>query len=128
MTRSWKRPRGLLAMTTSGRILIFCVVGSLLGALGAIPASYSEETAKTEMSIDLPVETVTFKPGPHQTLAQSYCLICHSADYVYMQPPQSQEGWKEVVNKMQKTFGCPIPDSQVQDLVDYLYSQNGAAH
>lgn len=101
------------------------VLGVMVGLVGATAPAQPAGEARSERSIELPAETATFKPGPHQTVAQTYCLICHSADYVYMQPPQSRDGWKEVVTKMQKTFGCPIPDSQVPDLVEYLHSQNG---
>ena len=36
-----------------------------------------------------------------------------------------QATWKKIVHKMQSAFGCPIPDDQVSQLVDYLVSQNG---
>lgn len=66
-----------------------------------------------------------FAPGKGADLANGYCRICHSADFVYVQPPLSKKNWKVEVVKMQKAFKCPLPDKDVNELVTYLYSQNG---
>ena len=77
--------------------------------------------------ISLPRSTYhrTFPPGKGADLANGYCRICHSADFVYVQPPLSKKTWHVEVVKMQKAFKCPLPDSDVNELVAYLYSQNG---
>ncbi len=82
-------------------------------------------SAADKVSIDLPKETAHFKPGPGVQVAQTYCVICHSADYIYMQPPLTRAQWEAEVTKMRKVFGAPLPEDQVKTVVDYLMTQNG---
>lgn len=77
-----------------------------------------------QSTLNLPPDPMSFQPAPGSQLANSYCLICHSAEYIYMQPPHHREQWTEIVQKMKKSFGCPIPDEQISQLVEYLLSQN----
>jgi mono/diheme cytochrome c family protein len=100
-------------------------VGALIEAASAtLPA----QTGPGVVSIRLPQETALFKPAPGAELAQGHCLTCHSADYVYMQPPLAQDKWKAVVEKMRKVFGCAVPDADVETLARYLALQNGPQH
>ena len=75
-------------------------------------------------TITFPPDPITFQSGEGSQIATTYCLICHSAEYIYMQPPHSQENWEEIVHKMKRTFGCPIPESDIPALLTYLMSQN----
>jgi len=76
--------------------------------------------------IQLPPETLVYKPGPGSEIANAQCLICHSADYVSTQYPESpRDYWKATVLKMKKAYGAPIPDAQVEPLVDYLSKNYG---
>lgn len=84
----------------------------------------AQETATSAISFEFPNDPAGFKPGPGSDIASGFCLICHSAEYVYIQPPHDSERWKEIVHKMKHVFGCPIPDEQVRPLVEYLLSQN----
>jgi hypothetical protein len=68
-----------------------------------------------------------FQPGPGQEVANTYCLMCHSADYIYTQPLHSQEKWQSLVIKMKQAFGCPIPDDQIPILAAYLIGQNSVS-
>lgn len=77
------------------------------------------------VTISLPAETAQFKPGAGMDFATANCLICHSADYVYMQPPLSEAQWQAVVVKMKKVMGAPLPDADIGPLVKYLMTQNG---
>ena len=81
--------------------------------------------AAGEVSITLPQENARLKPGPGMDTAAKYCMICHSVDYIYMQPPLTKDQWHGTVMKMKKVFGAPIPDSDVDTIVTYLESQNG---
>jgi len=79
------------------------------------------------LKIELPPETVKYKPGPHQDLAVARCSICHSADYVATQPPNlTRAAWTAEVNKMKKVYGAPIADEDVETLADYLVTQYGS--
>ncbi|NKB80479.1 MAG: c-type cytochrome [Nitrospirales bacterium] len=75
-------------------------------------------------SVSFPHDPATFQPGAGSSIASGYCTMCHSAEYVYMQPPHNRDQWAEIVDKMRHSFGCPIPDEHVSQLVDYLVSQN----
>jgi hypothetical protein len=101
------------------------LVSLLLVWLFVVVAGVAVTRADSTTSITLPPPNITFKDGPNVGLAQSRCLICHSADYVYIQPPLTRAQWTAEVTKMQKTFGAPITDADIPLLVDYLMSQNG---
>ncbi|MGA2396115.1 MAG: cytochrome c [Candidatus Lustribacter sp.] len=77
------------------------------------------------VSVSLPAATVAFNDGPNVETARAYCLTCHSAEYVYMQPPLARPAWTAEVVKMRNAYGASIPDSATDAIVDYLLSQNG---
>ena len=91
----------------------------------ATQQALAETGPASDPALALPRDPFSFQPDPGSTIASRYCLICHSAEYVYTQPPHPTATWKKIVHKMQSAFGCPIPDDQVSQLVDYLVSQNG---
>jgi hypothetical protein len=78
-----------------------------------------------DTNIKWPAETARLKPGPGAELATAHCLICHSADYISTQPPMPRAFWKGSVQKMQQKYGAPIPEVQVERLVDYLFQAYG---
>ena len=85
---------------------------------------FAGEISSSNRSITFPTDPFSFQPGQGQEIANSYCVICHSADYIYMQPPHSQGRWTEIIKKMKHTFGCPIPDDSIATLASYLTHQN----
>jgi len=100
---------------------IFCVL-VLLASL--MPSAMADPNPSTEMPVVLPSDPFSFHPGPGSTIASSYCEVCHSAEYIYMQPPHSKKTWTKIVLKMKSAFGCSIPDDQIPLLVKYLVGQN----
>lgn len=99
--------------------LAFCVVASLNTAAAG-------ESSPRGLTIKLPPETASFKPGAGSEIASANCQICHSADYVSTQPPSTTRAkWTEIVEKMQSTFGAPIQTKQIAPLVDYLVKNYG---
>lgn len=91
-----------------------CFVGHRAGA----------ETIGERAVFELPPDPRSFQEGPGSHIARPYCLICHSAEYIYMQPPHPHAQWEAIVKKMKRAFGCAIPDEDIAPLVDYLVSQN----
>ena len=91
-----------------------------LGVLLFGLASYAAE-------IQLPPETGAFKQDIGAEIANGQCLICHSVEYVSSQPTMGRAFWKGSVVKMQQKYGAPIPDVQVEPLVDYLTKNYGIA-
>jgi cytochrome c5 len=71
-------------------------------------------------SITLPQDPTELKPGPGRDTVEKYCSICHSTDYIIMQPPFPEKKWGEIVNKMIKVFGAPIPADAAKEITSYL--------
>ncbi|HZZ30700.1 MAG TPA: cytochrome c [Phenylobacterium sp.] len=83
----------------------------------AAPAAYSP-----------PPETARLLDGPDMAKAQTYCLACHSADYVTTQPRGMPAAfWEGEVTKMRNAYGAPIPDDAVKPIVNYLTTTYSAA-
>ena len=114
-------PKASLIMTRTLSISVFllCIILTSLGSL-----SLAEEPTNTTRSISLPPDPFSFQPGTGQEVANTYCVICHSADYIYTQPAHSKEKWAAIIHKMQQAFGCPIPPDQISTLATYLFQQN----
>ncbi len=98
------------------RVLRTAVLASALVILGA---------ASSTVTITLPPDNVQFEPGPGADLATANCATCHSAAYIYVQPPLNRKQWTAEVLKMQKAYGAPVADRDVGAIVDYLLTQNG---
>lgn len=63
--------------------------------------------------------------APGYASFEKNCLSCHSARYVQMQPNFSEKTWLNIVTKMKKNFGAPVPDSAVNGIVQYLVAIKG---
>jgi mono/diheme cytochrome c family protein len=81
----------------------------------------------TKVSVQLPTSLTPFPAGVGADIANSQCLICHSADMVLYQPARTQEQWKETINKMRSAYGAPLPAEQVDALAAYLLGLNPEA-
>jgi len=75
------------------------------------------------LSIELPAETARLAPSelPGYAIASQKCTICHSADYIQLQPPgMNQSQWRGEVAKMQHAYGAPVDDQQADAIAAYL--------
>jgi hypothetical protein len=99
-------------------IRIFFIVLFLTGTALAEPNSGMVH------SIKLPVVQIDLKPGPGKEKASAFCAVCHSLDYITTQPAFTEEKWREIVAKMVKVFGAPIPQDTAREITAYL----GAAY
>lgn len=89
-------------------------------------AALAASSAVTSARIQLPESSATLEPGAGADLATAYCSVCHSLDYITMQPPgMPRSFWAGSVTKMKVTFGAPIPDEAEKALVDYLTAAYG---
>jgi len=82
----------------------------------------------TVVKVELPVSNAFFPPGAGADVANSQCLICHSAGMVLHQPPLTQNEWVGEINKMRNAYGAPLPADQVEALAKYLQSLNDGQH
>ena len=78
----------------------------------------------SKVSVQLPAGLAVFPAGEGAQIANSQCLICHSADMVSYQPTRTQDQWKDTINKMRAAYGAPVPAEQVDMLAAYLSRLN----
>lgn len=101
-------------------------IAFVLAMLCTLPgASYALEKGATR-SIALPAIDTDLRDGKGKEKVVTYCSICHSVDYVTMQPPLTNAQWTATVNKMIKVFGAPIGEEDSKAIIDYLVAQYGA--
>ena len=79
-------------------------------------------------SIELPVIPVQLKSGPGLDKVSTLCNICHSTDYITMQPPFARSTWTAEVNKMVKVMGAPINEDDAKTIVNYLVAAYGTGN
>jgi cytochrome c len=80
--------------------------------------------------IQLPPETTALRASllPGYRIAAQKCSICHSADYITLQPPaMSLKQWTAEMVKMQHAYGAPIDDEDIKPLAVYLTVTYGDA-
>jgi len=77
------------------------------------------------ITITLPPETATLKPGKGAELAQANCLVCHSAEYIASQPPMPRKFWDASVKKMIEKYAAPTPPEITAALAEYLTATYG---
>jgi hypothetical protein len=76
-------------------------------------------------SITLPVTEVKLKPGPGSEKTSTLCNICHSLEYITMQPALPKATWSKEVNKMIKVMGAPINEEDAKVISEYLSTSYG---
>jgi cytochrome c len=99
-------------------------------ALYAVGQGMSACAAESLREITLPAETAVLvsSPLPGYAIATQKCAICHSADYINLQPPHmSLAQWTAEVGKMQHSYAAPIDDAEVKLIAIYLASTYGDA-
>lgn len=101
--------------------LVACVIAASCGQRA------TENTgSQTFHSIQDISEVVTKLPeAPGYQAFNNNCLICHSSRYILNQPDFPEKTWNSIVTKMQKTFGAPVPDSSIHEIVQYLVAIKG---
>ena len=94
------------------------LIGALLVIL--VNVAHAEE-------ITLPADHPhgALKPGAGSELTQRSCGLCHSTDYIVMQPPGDSKQWDGVVTKMIKVYGAPLSDADARLIAEYLARHYG---
>jgi mono/diheme cytochrome c family protein len=124
------------------RTVFVWAVPVLVGGVAAIVGSYylSESIAVqakrqsnialadfAAINVSLPTGAAVFPAGQGSDIANTNCLICHSAGMVLRQPLLTVAEWSTEINKMKESFGAPIPSNQIEELAHYLGVVNGRA-
>lgn len=76
-------------------------------------------------SMTLPVVETRLKEGEGIDKVMTNCNICHSVDYITMQPQFPNAKWSEIVHKMINVFGAPISEDDAQIIINYLADRYG---
>jgi hypothetical protein len=76
-------------------------------------------------TITLPVVPFELPDAPGRKAVMDRCVACHTTRYITMQPRFTRETWTNEVTKMKKTFGAPVADEQVEEIVNYLVAVRG---
>jgi mono/diheme cytochrome c family protein len=101
-------------------------IGNASAALAdPAPKRLAPSTLNHTVSATLPDSQHVFPPGAGADIANSQCMICHSAGMVTRQPPLSFGVWKSEINKMRTAYGAPMPEDQVDALAKYLTTIDG---
>ncbi len=79
-------------------------------------------------SISLPYVEVRLADGEGRDIVERNCIMCHSLDYIPMQPKFTKAQWTAIVNKMTKTFGAPVPDDDVEKIIGFLTIRYGTGN
>jgi hypothetical protein len=112
----WPAAPGLLP------IAIGAVFAIVVGCQG-LPAG-----ANDVRTIRLPPETAVLRSSllPGYEIAVQKCGICHSADYVNLQPPgMSVTQWTAELTKMRNAYGAPLDEIDINLLSVYLATAYG---
>ena len=89
------------------------------------PVSKAEQRGSVRF-IRLPEWKPALPEGKVRDIVLVQCGMCHTPEYITLQPPLSRDAWTASVTKMRTTYGGPIPEEQVPKIVDYLVAINGA--
>jgi mono/diheme cytochrome c family protein len=83
--------------------------------------------AAADKTIPMPADHAyaTLKTGPGVEVTRQQCVVCHSTDYIVMQPRGDAKQWDGVVTKMIKVFGAPVNDQDAKTIIEYLATQYG---
>jgi len=114
-----------LATNTATVVSLLLVIGGMFGCTrgSAIKAPVAGIVLRSQR-ISLPYHGREFSGGPQASVANTYCLMCHSGGMVLTQPPLPLSVWQAELNKMIKVYGCPLPESSVDDLAGFIKEQN----
>jgi hypothetical protein len=82
---------------------------------------------KDVKQITLPNIQIELASGAGREKVQTLCNICHSVDYITMQPAGTKAQWTATVTKMRKLFGAPISDADSEVISSYLAEYYGTA-
>jgi mono/diheme cytochrome c family protein len=112
----------LFGVASSQAAIWSCAAGPAPGPQDKIPAVSSPTSAH---SISLPHFEPELPVAPGRDEFMAVCVSCHSPRYVTMQPAFPQRQWETTVDKMVKSYGAQMDQTQRLSIVGYLVTING---
>ncbi len=112
------------------KTLLMIITIAILACMPVIVLSQEQVTQDKSSvhSIQLPVIPVPLKQGPGLDKVSTFCNICHSTDYITMQPAFPRGTWTAEVNKMIKVMGAPINEEDGKTIINYLVQNYGVGN
>ena len=92
------------------------------------PSGKAEPQPVAVRSITLPEVRIELREGEGKVKTETFCNLCHSTDYITMQPKFSRLQWTATVNKMIKVMGAPISEEDAKIIINYLAAAYGAGN
>ncbi len=80
---------------------------------------------KVDKGIKMPYMDFPMKPGKGMYSTKGKCNMCHSWGYTINQGLQSKKFWRKKVAKMITVFHAPIKNEDIEEVVEYLYTNYG---
>jgi len=105
-------------------IMLIAVLISVVFILRSTEAAETEDKSAVK-SIILPVINVELKEGAGKDKVAVFCNICHSTDYITMQPLFPADTWSAIVHKMIVVYGAPVNEDASRTIINYLSSNYG---
>jgi len=89
--------------------------------------AFAAVAAAQKTSIQLPPDNpaAQLKAGPDEPVRRD-CGICHSTDYIVIQPHLDAEHWNAEVKKMITVYGAPVSEGDAKIISDYLARNYGS--
>ena len=94
-------------------------------ALALMLVATTAAVAGETVSITLPPESIALGAGRGMDQTQTACRMCHSLDYITIQPGGGAAQWQGVVTKMMKVYGAPISEPDAKLIEEYLATHYG---
>ena len=107
--------------------LCWMVLALALATLGPAQAGDGARPGATK-TITLPPEKTDLKTGPGLQRVQANCLVCHSLDYIAMQPKGTKAQWAAEVTKMIRVYGAAINNEDAGIIAAYLAENYGTGN
>lgn len=109
------------------KIIVFVILVTAVAFLVQhhAPMAQAEEMSPVH-TITLPTMPPELKDGAGKDKVMIFCAICHSLDYISMQPRLPAKNWDALVQKMIKVFGAPIGEEDAKTISSYLAAQYSA--
>jgi len=114
-------------MNHSLKILkIAMVFISIILTTGCYTDYQNDNTSENPKRIELSDFRASLPYDKDVNLVESNCMICHSLEYINMQPALTEKQWEKTVDKMIKNFGAPVADSASRAaIIRYLVTIKG---
>lgn len=101
-------------------LLMSCVQKPTPVALKGERAQHSYAKNGSLSVINIVSETPELPEHKGKDVFINYCGICHSLQYILIQPKFTKKVWEDEVHKMVEKYGAPISPEISTQVVDYI--------